>query len=75
MESQQNKDGDLVMRRPKARSKLMRYIIGALIGGIVGFGYYKLVGCSTGTCPLTSNPWSSTIYGMVMGTMIAGTSG
>jgi hypothetical protein len=70
-----NKDGEPLVRRPESYSRLMRYIIGALIGGLAGFGYYKLVGCSTGTCPLTSNPWSSTIYGMVMGCMIAGTSG
>jgi len=53
----------------------MRYILGALIGGVVGFGYYKLVGCSTGTCPLTSNPWTSTLYGMGMGSLVAGSVG
>ena len=36
-----------------------------------GFGWYKFVGCSTGTCPLTSNPFISTLYGMVMGVLIA----
>ncbi len=50
----------------------MRYILGAVIGGLLGFGYYKLVGCSTGTCPLSSNPWISTVYGMIMGAMLAG---
>ena len=72
---QDNKVGDPVIRRPKVWSRLVRFIIGALIGGIVGFGYYKLVECSTDTCPLTSNPWSRTIYGMVLGTIIAGASG
>jgi hypothetical protein len=55
--------------------KTMRYFLGALIGGVVGFGYYKLVGCSSGTCPLTSNPWTSTLYGMVMGSLVAGSVG
>ena len=50
----------------------MRYLFGALIGGVAGFAYYKLVGCSTGTCPLTSNPWMSTVYGSVMGCLVAG---
>lgn len=60
---------------PKPRIRIMRYIIGALIGGIVGFAYYKFVGCSTGTCPITSNPWSSTLYGMLMGAMVGSSIG
>ncbi len=49
----------------------MRIIIGALAGAALGFLYYKFVGCSTGTCPLTSNPFTSTLYGAVMGGLIA----
>ena len=45
-------------------------ITGAVIGGALGFGYYKVVGCATGACPLTSNPWISTIYGMCVGGLI-----
>lgn len=48
-----------------------RLIIGAVVGGGLGFAYYKFVGCSSGTCPLTSNPIVSTIYGMVVGALIA----
>jgi hypothetical protein len=51
---------------------IAKTILGVVIGGGLGFGYYKLVGCSTGACPLTSNPWISTIYGMVVGALIAG---
>lgn len=50
---------------------ILRIIIGILVGGGLGFGWYKLVGCSTGTCPLTSNPVISTIYGAVLGMLIA----
>ena len=49
----------------------LKLIIGALVGGGLGFAYYKFVGCSTGTCPLTSNPFISTIYGMAMGALVA----
>jgi hypothetical protein len=45
----------------------MKVIIGVLVGAVMGYGYYKLVGCSTGACPITSNPWISTLYGGLMG--------
>lgn len=51
---------------------IVRIIIGVVAGGVLGFLYQRLVGCSTGTCPLTSSPWITTIYGMVMGGVIAG---
>jgi len=49
----------------------MRIIIGALIGGGIGFlvGYFGK--CASGTCPLTSNPIVSTIIGAVLGALIA----
>ncbi|HEX9657850.1 MAG TPA: DUF6132 family protein [Bacteroidota bacterium] len=42
-----------------------------LAGGGLGYLYYRFVGCKTGTCPITRNPWISTIYGMLIGLMIA----
>jgi hypothetical protein len=51
---------------------ILRIIIGVVVGGGLGFAYYKFVGCSTGTCPLTSNPFISTLYGMVVGALVAG---
>ncbi len=51
---------------------ILRIAIGAVIGGGLGFAWYKLVGCSTGTCPLTSNPYVSTLYGMAVGALVAG---
>jgi len=50
---------------------ILRTIIGIIAGGVLGFGWYKLVGCSTGACPLTSNPIITTIYGAVLGALIA----
>jgi hypothetical protein len=44
----------------------------AVGGAILGFGYYKLVGCRSGSCPITSNPYASTLFGAVMGFLAAG---
>ena len=48
------------------------YFIGAAIGALGGFLYWKYVGCSTGTCAITSNPFRSTIYFAVFGALIIG---
>lgn len=49
----------------------MRLIVGTVVGGILGFAWYRLVGCSTGSCPITSNPWISTFYGAFMGFLMS----
>lgn len=36
-----------------------------------GFLYYKLIGCQSGTCPITANPLPSTLYGGMVGAVIA----
>jgi len=41
------------------------------IGAILGFAYYKFIGCRSGVCPLTSNPWISTGYGALIGMVIS----
>ncbi|KXL52161.1 thiosulfate sulfurtransferase PspE precursor [Anaerotignum neopropionicum] len=51
---------------------MIRYLVCALIGGIIGyFVFYKLIGCSNGSCPITANPYISTAYGMVLGVLLA----
>ncbi len=52
-------------------SMIMRITIGIVVGGGLGFGWHKLVGCSTGACPLAGNPVISTIFGAVFGALIA----
>jgi hypothetical protein len=50
----------------------MRWLIGIVIGAAVGFAWYKFSGggCTTNTCPMTSNPWISTLWGAVMGALL-----
>ncbi len=45
----------------------VRIALGLVIGGAVGYAYHRLVGCSTGTCPLTATPFRAITYGAVMG--------
>ena len=47
-------------------------ITGIVAGGIGGFAYYYFVGCASGTCPITSNPYISILYGALMGYLIQG---
>lgn len=53
-------------------SMLLRLVIGVAVGAVAGFAYYRFVGCSSGTCPITSNPFISTLYGAVMGALASG---
>lgn len=52
-------------------SKILKIGIGTLAGAALGFLYYRTIGCSTGSCPITSNPWSSTLYGAGFGLLIS----
>lgn len=45
-------------------------ITGIITGSIGGYLYYHFVGCRTGTCPLTSNPWLTIVWGAAVGYLI-----
>lgn len=48
------------------------YIAGALIGAAGGYIYWQQVGCSSGTCMITSKPLNSSVYGALMGSLLFG---
>ena len=50
---------------------MLRLLLGAMVGAGLGFALYKVVGCSSGACPLMSNPIISTIYGSILGALFA----
>lgn len=45
-------------------------IVGVLVGIVVGYIYYYYVGCLSGTCPITSNPYRMMIYGAIVGYLL-----
>ncbi|MET6999888.1 DUF6132 family protein [Chitinophaga defluvii] len=48
-------------------------LIGLPIGAAAGYLYWKLIGCSTGSCAITANPINSTLYGAAMGGLLLST--
>ncbi|MEI6555086.1 MAG: DUF6132 family protein [Paludibacter sp.] len=50
--------------------KYILKIAGIITGALGGFAYYYFVGCESGSCPITSSPYVSTIYGAVMGYLL-----
>jgi hypothetical protein len=52
--------------------KYQRNLIGILLGGMAGWLYWNYVGCASGTCAITSKPINSTLYGGLMGYLVAG---
>lgn len=48
------------------------YVAGAIAGALAGFFYWQQIGCSSGTCAITSKPLNSTLYFALMGALLFG---
>ena len=46
------------------------YLVGAIVGAVAGFFYWKQIGCASGTCPISSKPLNSSLYGALMGALL-----
>lgn len=51
----------------KEKRSILLYIAGIVIGGIGGFLYWRFIGCASGTCPISSSPLMSTLFGVLIG--------
>ena len=54
----------------KLISKYKLLIIFTIAGLIGGFLYWKLIGCASGTCPIKSVWYWSTLYGGLLGFLV-----
>ena len=45
-------------------------IVGIILGAIGGYLYWHYIGCVSGTCPITSSPIMSTIWGALLGGLL-----
>ena len=41
-----------------------------LVGAIGGYLYWRFIGCTSGSCGITSNPFGSTLFGGLAGYLI-----
>jgi hypothetical protein len=52
------------------KKKYKKLVIFAVLGAVAGFVYYYFIGCYNGQCPISSNPYISTVYGMAAGLLL-----
>lgn len=51
---------------------MLRIVLSVALGALLGFGYHRLIGCRSGACPITASPYTSTLYGAMMGFLMSG---
>ncbi|MFH1121428.1 MAG: hypothetical protein V1775_16540 [Bacteroidota bacterium] len=61
----------LKLRTTLKSPNTLKNIAGFVTGVIGGFIYYKTVGCSSGGCAITSNPYMSMLWGGLLGYLVA----
>lgn len=61
---------DNIWNRRFLKFLTLKSIIGMVLGALGGYIYYIQVGCESGSCPITSNPWISMIWGLLMGYLV-----
>lgn len=50
--------------------RALTIIIPTVVLAGAGYAYYATIGCTTGTCPLTSSPIGTTLYGGLLGAVL-----
>jgi hypothetical protein len=71
-----NKEGSIKSRLTVIirSASFRKSFLGIIVGGLFGFLYFYFVGCKTGSCSITSDPYGSIITGALLGFLLAGSS-
>lgn len=48
----------------------LKWTISLSLGAVAGFLYWYYIGCTSGSCAITSSPVNSSVYGAVMGALV-----
>lgn len=54
-----------------AKKSWLRPVLGVALGALGGLGFYYLMGCG-GSCPITANPITTSIYTALAGLLLSG---
>lgn len=57
--------------KQKKRTSVLVILAGIVAGAAGGYLYYQEIGCNSGGCAITSNPWMSTLTGGLLGYLVA----
>lgn len=49
---------------------IVKIFLGAVVGAAIGYGLHRLIGCSSGACPIWSSPAYAMLYGAGLGALI-----
>ncbi len=71
--SEQRTDRGRTWFSPRRLAQRQYFIVLAafiLLGVLGGYAYYALIGCNTGGCAITSNPYMSMAWGGLLGYLL-----
>lgn len=51
-------------------NQILKWTIGISLGAVAGFLYWYYIGCTSGSCAITSSPINSSVYGAFLGVMV-----
>ncbi len=69
MTEENNNEKQASPEKKKAKFNFLP-VIGAVVGAIGGYIYYIQVGCNSGSCAITSNPYMSMLWGAAIGYLV-----
>jgi hypothetical protein len=69
MTEQQHTEGQETASKKRLKFNWLP-VAGAVVGAIGGYIYYIEIGCNSGSCAITSNPYMSMLWGAAMGYLV-----